>query len=288
MPGGALDHLEWRTTSVLDRPARYGVAGQGPPLVFLHGWWLGYKSYKRALKRLVSQGHRVYAPALPGFAGTAELEPLDCTMPGYATWVLAFMDTVEIDEPVTLMGHSFGGGVAIRTAYQATERVSRLILVNSIGGSAWGRRGTVRALKERPLWDWGLHLRRDILPLRQATRVLPVLLEDLGPNVARHPRTVWRVAGLARRVSLIDELEALKQRRLPIVILWGASDKVIPERAFRDLCSAAGVGSADASCVTVEGNHTWLLADPDGFAEVMTNVVDVAKQVDELEQDEVS
>ncbi len=68
-------HLEWRTTAVCGRPACYGVAGQGPPLVFLHGWGLAQHAYKRALKRLVAHGLRVFAPGLPGFGGTADLPP---------------------------------------------------------------------------------------------------------------------------------------------------------------------------------------------------------------------
>ena len=277
--------VDWRTTEVQGRPASYGRVGEGPPLLFLHGWGLGYRSYRRALVGLAEQGRTVYAPAMPGFGGTSRLPDDACTIAGYADWVLAFAEAVEVETPMTLLGHSFGGGVAIRAAYQGLERVHQLILVNSIGGSAWGKAGAVRSLTERPLWDWGLHLQRDLLPLRQATRVLPVILEDLGPNLVRNARTVWRVGKVARHCTLTKELESLKASRLPIIILWGRSDQVIPERSFRELCAAAGVGSADAMCVTVEGYHTWLLADPKGFAEVMTNVVEVADHVAALEED---
>ena len=96
------------------------------------------------------------------------------------------------------MGHSFGGGVAIRLAHDYPERVRSLVLVNSIGGSAWKRGKRLTSLAERPLWDWGLHLPVDMWPLRQATRVIPVVLEDAVPNLVRHPRSLWRVAQLAR------------------------------------------------------------------------------------------
>ena len=65
--------LEWKEVTVDGRPARYGEAGQGPPVLFLHGWGLDHKAYKRALSRLVRAGVHVYAPALPGFGGTSAL-----------------------------------------------------------------------------------------------------------------------------------------------------------------------------------------------------------------------
>lgn len=66
------------------------------------------------------------------------------------------------------------GGVAITTAHPSPDLAERLVLVNSIGGSAWtDGRGVVRALRDRPLWDWGLHL--------------PDVLRDAVPNVLRNP-----------------------------------------------------------------------------------------------------
>ena len=63
----------WKRTWVDERPAMYGVAGEGLPVVILHGWGLAHHAYKGAIQRLVAQGCRVYAPAQPGFGGTAEL-----------------------------------------------------------------------------------------------------------------------------------------------------------------------------------------------------------------------
>ena len=264
------DHLSWERLEVDGRPASYGVGGSGSPVVFLHGWGLGHRTYKQALRRIVAQGSRVLAPALPGFGGTADLPQQDFSLRGYADWVESFLAAVGLEEPVLLAGHSFGGGVAIQTAAQAPDRVSQLVVINSIGGSAWSdRKGVLRAISERPVWDWGLHLPDDIWPLRQATRVLPVILEDALPNVLRNPRALWRVGRLAAKANLTEELEALKRRRMPIVILWGDGDRLIPPSCLASLREALG----DPTVMTVAGTHSWLLADPDGFAEVMTNVI---------------
>jgi pimeloyl-ACP methyl ester carboxylesterase len=270
---GRPDHLVWKRTEVEGRPAHYGEAGEGLPVLFLHGWGLGQHSYKRALKRLVTLGCRVLAPAQPGFGGTPDLSAAAFSMPGYARWVDEFLQSVGVDEPVFVVGHSFGGGVAIQFAHDFPQRVRTLVLVNSVGGSTWqSAGGVVRSMAQRPLWDWGLHFPRDLMPFRQVTRVLPVVLEDALPNLLRNPATLWKVANLARTADLTFELEELKRRQVPVVVLWGDKDTIIPKPSFDALCAAIG-----SEGEVVAGNHSWLLADPDAFGEVMTNVVEVAQ-----------
>jgi pimeloyl-ACP methyl ester carboxylesterase len=276
------DHLVWRGTTVDGRPAQYGVAGEGLPVLFLHGWALGQHAYKRAMKRLVQLGCQVYAPALPGFGGTADLPPRHLSFAGYAHWVDGFLRAVGVSEPVFLVGHSFGGGVAIKFASDYRDRVRYLVLINSVGGSAWAKTGsTVRSMAERPLWDWGIHFPTDILPIGQVRRVLPVILEDALPNAMRNPLALWRIGNLARKADLTPELEALKEQKLPVVVLWGDKDTIIPRASFDALCSAIG-----SEGEVLSGRHSWLLADPDAFGEVMTNVVSVAKLARRLEQEE--
>ncbi|MGP8060000.1 MAG: alpha/beta fold hydrolase [Acidimicrobiales bacterium] len=270
-PKGA-DWLTWKRTTVDGRTALYGEAGSGPPVLFLHGWGLDHKAYKRALSRLVAAGVHVLAPALPGFGGTAALPKESMSLSGYGEWAAQFLTAVGVDQPALVMGHSFGGGVAIVVAHDYPARVRALVLVNSIGGSAWTRRGsTIRSMAERPLWDWGIHFPADLLPVRQARRVLPVIIAEALPNIVRDPRAFFGAAGLVRRADLTAELDELRRRGLPVVVLWGQRDQLITRASFEDMCKTLG----QPQRVTVPGTHAWLLADPDAFGEVMTNVVDV-------------
>ena len=280
IPEAAEAKVAWRRTWVEGRPALYGVAGDGLPVAFLHGWALGSRSYRRSIDRLVALGCRVYAPALPGFGGTPDLAGRNFSFAGYADWVDAFLEAVGVEEQVFLMGHSFGGGVAIKTAHRHPQRARTLVLINSVGGSTWQSGSRLRAISERPLWGWGLHFPSDIWPLPQATKVLPVILEDVLPNLVRNPRALWKVGQLARRADLTRELEELKSRGLPVVVLWGARDGVVPRSAFDAMCTALG-----SEGEVIEGSHSWMLADPDQFGEVMTNHVEVAKLARRLESE---
>ena len=267
-----------RRTFVQGRAASYSVAGEGLPVVLLHGWALAQHTYRDVIQTIAAQGCQVIAPALPGFGGSAELPGKSFSLGGYARWVADLLDSLEIEEPAVVVGHSFGGGVSVRFAHDFRHRVRSLVLVNSIGGSSWRSGGDVRSITERPMWDWGLHFPGDVWPIRQATRVLPVIAEDLLPNLFRHPRALVKVANLARRADVRTELEALRDSGLSISIIWGTRDGIIPRESFEALCVASGVEGT-----VVEGSHSWLLADPQQFGEVITNDVRIAQAARDLE-----
>jgi pimeloyl-ACP methyl ester carboxylesterase len=270
---GRRGHLDWEHTTVSGRPAYYGVAGRGRPVVFLHGWALGQHAYKRALKRIVNLGYRVYAPALPGFGGTADLPREAVSFAGYAEWLDAWLTVLAVDEPVSLVGHSFGGGVAIKLAHDHPERVSSLVLVDAIGHPSWRVLGDrARTLSERPLWEWGLRVPLDLLP-RLSPRHVRSILEDALPNVVRNPLALWRVALLVRACDLTPELTELGRRGLPATAIWGAGDRVVPRASFDGLCAALGSRGA-----IVEGSHSWPLTDPDAFAETVAAAFEVSER----------
>jgi surfactin synthase thioesterase subunit len=95
----------------------------------------------------------------------------------------------------------------------------------------------------------------------------------------RNPRAVVRASKLARDADLTAELDTLKERRLPVVVLWGEQDRILPKETFEELCRRLGTEGS-----VVSGSHSWLLADPDQFAEVLTNAVSVAEMARELEE----
>lgn len=258
------------------RTARYGEAGRGTPFLFLHGWGLSDHTYKRALGRLAKLGVRVIAPSLPGFGGTAPLPGADFSLEGYARWVDDFRAALGIDGPWYLGGHSFGGGVAIVVAHDHGADLELLVLVNSIGGSVWKSPSRVdaphRHLADRPLWDWGLHFPYDVAGPRTFRAVVPVIARDMVRNLLRDPLGFVRVGRMAGAANLLDELDDLRRRELPVVVLWGDEDKVLPAASMEAMVSALG-GSPEV----VSGSHGWLLEDPDRFGEIMTNVVGVAE-----------
>ena len=258
-----VDQLSSVRIEVDGRVAMYGAGGEGPPVVFLHGWALG----TRAVPRRRSAAHAPRLPrlraALPGFAGTADLPRPTMSLSGYSDWVDKFMSTVEIDEPALVIGHSFGGGVAIKLAESHPDRVGYLVLLNSVGG-----------VSDRPIWDWAWRFWRELLPTRQGIEIARAMRDDLVANLVHNPLGLLRVGELARSADLRCELAQLRERRLPVLALTTRNDVVVPQAAFEALCTAVGTEGR-----VLSGRHSWLLTDPDSFDDVLANVVEV--RVDE-------
>jgi pimeloyl-ACP methyl ester carboxylesterase len=262
-------HLAWCSTVVDGRPASYGTAGVGLPVLFLHGWALGHHTYKRALKRLVQMGCQVVAPALPGFSGTANLPDDEVNFAGYADWVAQLLQRLGCDEPVMVIGHSFGGAVAVQLAADHPDAVRQLVLVNSIGGATWRHHGQrILLMNERPLWDWGLRFPFDLWPPHKAAWVASFVRDDLLRNVVLNPQGTWRAAMLARCADLADELERVRLSGLPVLALSGRDDQVVPRASFEALCEAL-----DCEGQLVPGRHAWLLTEPDAFARALAPTV---------------
>jgi pimeloyl-ACP methyl ester carboxylesterase len=104
--------------------------GEGTPVVFLHGPGEYAAKWLRVIPELVTT-HRVIAPDLPGHGASGVPDgPLD------ADRVLAWLgDLVErtCTSPPVLVGHLLGGAIAARFAADQGERLSRLVLVGSLG-----------------------------------------------------------------------------------------------------------------------------------------------------------
>jgi pimeloyl-ACP methyl ester carboxylesterase len=209
-------------------------------------------------------GCRVYAPSLPGFGGTRELAADQRTFDGYARWVGRFLDEVGVDDVAVAAGHSFGGGVATAFTYEEPWRVSSLLLANAIGSPTWALfPNEVRTMMERPFWDWTRHFSTDLLNSPGSLRLLPMLLEDLIPNLVGNPLGMFRTGEFIRRADLVHEVRAIARWGIPVTVVWSDRDRLVPRSAFDDLRHAAGVDG-----VVMDGAHAWLIADPARFGEV--------------------
>lgn len=249
---------------------RYGVGGAGRPVVFVHGWALGSRSYKRALKRVMALGCRVYAPALPGLGGSAMLPWGADDLEAHARWLDGFFDAVGIREPALVAGHSLGGAVATRFTHDHPGRVSQLVLINAAGAAVWKEvAGEVRYLAERPLWGWAADFSRDIATSHGLSSTVKAMLEDAVPNVVRDPVGLWRAAALARQADLRSELEGICGLGVPVSAISSVGDLIIPGASFAELCRSLGIQGR-----VVRGRHSWLLGEPDLFGRVMADIIE--------------
>jgi pimeloyl-ACP methyl ester carboxylesterase len=100
--------------------------GTAPTLLLLHGLGADHTTWDPVIDQLARR-YTVIAPDLLGHGESAKPRA-DYTLGGYANGMRDLLTVLGIDK-VTLVGHSFGGGVAMQFAYQFPERTERLILV---------------------------------------------------------------------------------------------------------------------------------------------------------------
>jgi pimeloyl-ACP methyl ester carboxylesterase len=229
------------------------LCGEGPPVVLLHGWGVSSESLQGVAEALVDR-FRLVAIDLPGF-GWSPPPPTAWGSAEYAAHVAALMDHLGV-LVADVIGHSFGGRVALVLAARYPERVRRLVLVASAGIRP--RRGFARAAK-----IWGIRWARRLLSLQVVRAVGGGLASRLAHRIgSRDYRTAGPLRATLVRVVNEDLRSLLPSIRSPVLIVWGDRDQEIP-RASMELMAR---GLRRARLEVLEGaGHFPFLDMPDRF-----------------------
>jgi pimeloyl-ACP methyl ester carboxylesterase len=127
---GAYADYAGRYITVQGRRLHYVEKGAGEPLILLHGFGGWAFSFRKVVEPL-SARYRVVAIDMLGFGLSDKPPDGDYSLTGEARFVQAVMDSLGIQKAV-ILGHSYGGGVAVALALAASQRARAVILVNSI------------------------------------------------------------------------------------------------------------------------------------------------------------
>ena len=124
------DRFDVQFVTIHGHRRAYVRAGSGPVVLLLHGLGCDHTTWDSVIESL-SRRYTVIAPDLLGH-GESDKPRADYSVGGYANGMRDLLTVLGIDK-VTVIGHSFGGGVAMQFAYQFPERTERLMLVSSGG-----------------------------------------------------------------------------------------------------------------------------------------------------------
>lgn len=253
----------WREVEVDGATVRLMECGDpdADPLLFLHGWGLSPRCYADGITRLTAAGVRVIAPCLPGFGGSDGPALTGIRLEAYAQRIGRLLDVLQVDHPVFVAGHSFGGGIALQLATDRPERVRSLTLINSVGGAP----GQGRAFADTSWLRWATRAAGELSP-RDIVRSAPGMLREFVPNVLRKPVTLALSARVALTASLAEQAESLVAAGVPVLMIWGDDDRIIAQGTL-----AKVVGSLPAE--VVNGRHGWLLTEPEEFAALLRNAL---------------
>jgi pimeloyl-ACP methyl ester carboxylesterase len=215
---------------------RYLRAGSGPPLILVHGL-MGHSFSWRLAMPVFARNFTVYAVDMLGAGYSDRPSRLDHSLRANAQRLLDFLDAAAVDS-CRLLGSSRGGGIVMRAAALAPERVERMVLVSPVNAwSAHGRRLAPvlshtlvapvflrLAPRAKIFYPWVL---RRLYGNPQ--RILPGTLEGYAAPYAQPRSFDHEIGALSSWNHDLDELSMSLPRvaHIPTLLLWGSLDAAV-------------------------------------------------------------
>ena len=268
----------------------YRIAGQGPALLLIHGIGDSSETWADVIPGLARR-YTVIAPDLLGH-GASDKPRADYSVAAYANGMRDLLGVLGV-ERVTLVGHSFGGGVAMQFAYQFPERTERLVLV-SAGGVGREVNPILRAvsLPGADLILAALHLPGMRRQTHSFAALMQLLDTDIGKDAPELLSLIDSLPDATSRSAFIRTLRAVVDWRgqlvtmldrcylaegMPTMLLWGSRDSVLPER-HAHIAHAAMPGSRLE--IFDDAGHFPFHSDPARFIALVDDFIETTQAAD--------
>ncbi len=240
---GKLLALRLKVMGFSDRRARipgfsmaYWEAGQGEPLVLVHGMGVDRGTLLDVAGKL-KRNFRVILPDLPGFGDSDKPAEADYGIEAQVNNLGRFIEAVGLRQ-VHLGGHSMGGWISAGLASSRPDMVTSLWLIAAAGTSDLGHSIVTEAYK-----------RGEYLLCCRTPSDLPGIMKLAMVRLPTLPYCVWETLGrrasanyeLHKRIfdKIMDDVAGYDlERRLPEIkaptlLVWGDSDKLVPPSALQ-------------------------------------------------------
>jgi pimeloyl-ACP methyl ester carboxylesterase len=243
-------------------------AGDGPPLVLLHGGIeCGGPIWAPVVARL-AQRHHVVVPDLPGLGESEPVERLDPAT--FAAWFSALL-RMTCDRPPALVAHSLGGSLAARLATEHGELLERLVVYGAPGVGRYrmplGLRVTAIRFALRPSernaerFDRLAFFDLDRMRREDAAWFAAFSMDTMARARVPHvKRTMRRLIALGTKP--VPDLERIS---VPTTLLWGRHDRFVP----LGLAERASARMAWPLRVVDAAGHAPHVEQPDAFVEAL-------------------
>jgi len=254
---------------------RYREAGEGKPIVFVHGYLVDGRLWDGVVDRL-SDRFRCIAPDWPiGAHRIAMKQGADLTPYGIAALISSFLAELDLDD-VTVVGNDSGGAMSQVLVTRHPERIGRLVLTNCDTHENFppGMFKTMPPLAGLP---GGMAVLAAPFKIGAVARAAfrPFTRDPLPPELiaswmepAQKNRDIRRdlkkvTTGMNKRYTL-EAAEKLRGSELPILLTWAPGDRFFPLKYPQRLAAEA----ANARIVEIPDSRTFVSIDqPQRLAE---------------------
>lgn len=268
----------------IDLPAgriRYREAGNGKPVVFVHGYLVDGRLWDGVVDRLADRC-RCIAPDWPLGAQQIAMKPgADLSPPGIAATISSLLEALDLED-VTIVGNDSGGAMSQVLVSRHPERIGRLVLTNCDTHENFPP-GIFKHLPKLAGLPGGMSLiaapfrigavsRAAFKPFTRTPIPADLIASWMRPGI--HDPDVRRdlkkvTVGMHRRYTL-EAAEKLRDSELPILLTWAPGDKLFPISYAERLASEAG----KARVVEIPGSSTFVPLDqPQRLADEIADFV---------------
>jgi pimeloyl-ACP methyl ester carboxylesterase len=221
-----------RTITALGIDTYFHDAGDGPPLLLLHGSGPGVSAWSnwRPVYPTLSRHFRVIAPDQVGFNRTQPPGPVRYGRELWTAHALALLDELGL-ERVSVVGNSMGGAIALSMAVARPESIDRIVVMGTMGiamelppglAEVWGYEPSpeaMRTLIELFAYDQAI-VTDELVQMRHAASAEPTVRDAFA---AMFPEP--RQDGVDDLALSDDELRSISQ---PVLLAHGYHDRIVP------------------------------------------------------------
>jgi pimeloyl-ACP methyl ester carboxylesterase len=263
---------------------RYREAGEGKPVVFVHGYLVDGRLWDGVVDRL-SDRCRCIAPDWPIGAQQVAMNPdADLTPYGIAATIASFLEALDLND-VTIVGNDSGGAMSQVLATRHPERLGRLVLTNCDTHENFPP-GIFKTMPPLAKLPGGMTLLAAPFRIGAVSRAAfrPFTKKPLPPELiaswmepglhhAGVKRDVKKVTtGMNKRYTL-EAAEKLRTSGLPILLTWAPGDRFFPIKYAERLASEV----PNARIVQIPDSRTFVPIDqPQRLADEIAGFATVA------------
>jgi len=222
-------------------------------VVFLHGWQSSVKVWVKILEKLGHNQVRLIALDMPGF-GQSPIPKLAWGVGDYAELVKNFATKLELKN-IVLVGHSFGGRVAIKLVSKEPKLIKKLVLVDAAG-----------------FRNEKIQTKLKILAAKTAKPLfaLPILKRLKETALIAMGAKDYVEAGPMRQIFMKtineDLTDFMHEITIPTLLIWGEKDEETP-LAYGEIMNRL---IPDSKLVVLAGaGHFSFLDEPDHFVKLI-------------------
>ena len=254
-------------------------AGDGPPLLLLHGGIECGGAYWAPVIARLAERHRLVVPDAPGLGESAPVERLDDDT--FGNWLTGVLEQTHAEQP-TLVAHSLLGSAAARFSVRRGDLLRALVVYGAPGVGPY----------RMPMRLRYVAIRFGIRPsARNAERFDRFALLDLDANRRRDPEwfaafdayarsraTLRHVKRTMRRLIAAETKQIpdadLRRIAVPTTLLWGRHDRMVPLALAQGAAERLGWPLHVVDGVA----HAPHMEQPDAFVETLSPIVNASSE----------